>query len=188
MSSFVDLIYFIGLVIASPILVPRLIIRGKRGYDWRARLGHVEAIPPGSSPRILIHAVSVGEANAIETLVTQLLEQPDPHDVVIAVTTETGFSRATTLYGERCKVVRYPLDFSRSVGRFLDAIRPDLLELHGPDPTGGPLRNLSLLWPWERQLLGPRRGSASGAELTGARSLGPQITRHHPRDRPPLPA
>ena len=126
MSIFVDLIYFIGLVIASPILVPRLIIRGKRGYDWRARLGHVEAIPPGSSPRILIHAVSVGEANAIETLVTQLLEQPDPHDVVIAVTTETGFSRATTLYGERCKVVRYPLDFSRSVGRFLDAIRPDL--------------------------------------------------------------
>ena len=47
-----------------------------------------------------------------------------------------------------------------------------------PDPTGGPLRNLSLLWPWERQLLGPRRGSASGAELTGARSSRP---RDHPR-------
>jgi len=60
------------------------------------------------------------------------------------------------------------------------AYRPDLLELHGPDPTGGPLRNLSLLWPWERQLLGPRRGSASGAELMGrlramcAQSVPPQ--------------
>ena len=48
-----------------------------------------------------------------------------------------------------------------------------------PDPTA-PLRNLSLLWPWERQLLGPRRGSASGAELTGVRSLGPEITRAPP--------
>ena len=126
MSILVDLIYVIGLVVASPVLVPRLIIRWKRRYDWRARLGHVETFASSSSPRILIHAVSVGEANAIETLVTQLLEQPDSNDVVIAVTTETGFARATTLYGERCKVVRYPLDFSRSVGRFLDAVRPDL--------------------------------------------------------------
>lgn len=126
MSILVDLIYLIGLVLASPVLVPKLIIRWKHRYDWRARLGHVERLAPGSSPRILIHAVSVGEANAIETLVTQLLDQPDPNDVVIAVTTETGFARATTLYGERCKVIRYPLDFSRSVGRFLDAVRPDL--------------------------------------------------------------
>ena len=126
MSILVDLIYLIGLVVASPVLVPKLIIRWRHRYDWRARLGHVESLAPGRSPRILIHAVSVGEANAIETLVTQLLDQPDPNDVVIAVTTETGFARATTLYGERCKVIRYPLDFSRSVGRFLDAVRPDL--------------------------------------------------------------
>ncbi len=126
MSIFVDLIYLIGLVIASPVLVPRMIVRWKRRYDWRARLGYVETFAPCSSSRILIHAVSVGEANAIETLVAQLLDQPDPNDVVIAVTTETGFSRAMALYGDRCRVVRYPLDFSWSVRRFLDAIRPDL--------------------------------------------------------------
>ncbi|KAL1505031.1 hypothetical protein AB1Y20_008792 [Prymnesium parvum] len=32
------------------------------------------------------------------------------------------------------------------------AYRADLLELHGPDPTAGPLAHLPPLWPWEDQL------------------------------------
>ena len=127
MSILVDLIYLIGLVVASPVLVPK----AHHSLEATVTTGVLVWVmsngsTPASSPRILIHAVSVGEVNAIETLVTQLLEQPDPNDVVIAVTTETGFVRASTLYGERCKVIRYPLDFSGSVGRFLDAVRPDL--------------------------------------------------------------
>jgi 3-deoxy-D-manno-octulosonic-acid transferase len=126
MSILIDLVYLLGLLAASPVLLPRLFIRWKRKYDWRARLGHVSRLRPSESPRILIHSVSVGEVNAIGTLVTNILKQPDPCEVVIAVTTETGFSRASALYGDRCKVVRYPLDFSRSVRRFLDSIQPDL--------------------------------------------------------------
>ena len=126
MSILVDLIYLGSLLIASPVLVPMLIIRWKRGYDVRSRLGGVNPLDSPSRPRVLIHAVSVGESNAIETLVTSLLDGPDPHEVVIASTTETGFARASALYGGRCSVVRYPIDLSVCVRRFLNAIRPDV--------------------------------------------------------------
>ena len=126
MGIIVDLIYLLGLLVASPTLVPRLFLRWKSRYDWRARLGHVSVPAVGSKHRILIHAVSVGEVNAIEVLVQQCLEQPDPCELIVAVTTETGFDRASTLYGDRLSVIRYPLDFSRSVRRFLDVVRPDL--------------------------------------------------------------
>ena len=126
MSILVDLIYLAFLLIASPILVPVLIVRSKRGYDLRSRLGHVAALDAPGRPRVLIHAVSVGESNAIKTLVSHLLDRSDPYDVVIATTTETGFARASSLYGARCRVLRYPVDLGWCVRRFLNAVRPDL--------------------------------------------------------------
>src|SRR5690606_6681595 len=50
------------------------------------------------------------------------------------VTTDTGFARARELYGGpafggRGMVVRYPLDLSAYVPRFLDRLRPDVAVL-----------------------------------------------------------
>ena len=50
-------------------------------------------------------------------------------DVVVAVTTDTGFRRATDLFADRHAVVRYPLDLSWCVGRFLRSIAPDIVGL-----------------------------------------------------------
>ena len=75
----------------------------------------------------MLHAVSVGEVNAIRGLVPRL--HASGVDVVIAVTTETGFRRARTLFGDRHAVVRYPLDLSWCVSRFLNAIKPDRVGL-----------------------------------------------------------
>ncbi len=81
---------------------------------------------PGHTPRILLHTVSVGETSAIRTLVGLL----SPHaQVIVSASTDTGLARAQALYGQTCEVVRYPLDASWAVRRFLDAVRPDVVAL-----------------------------------------------------------
>lgn len=115
-----DVLYAVGGVISAPFWA-----RKQRG-GWSERFGRTPALPAPGRPRVLIHAVSVGEVNALRQLVPRLAESCD---VVVCATTDTGLKRATDLYGAGHTVVRYPLDFSRSVARFLDAVRPDAVGL-----------------------------------------------------------
>lgn len=126
MGTLVDLAYLAGLTAASPVLLPRFIARGKHRTDWSGRFGHAPRLETPSRPRLLLHAVSVGEVNAISLLVDRLLDSALQPEVVIATTTDTGYRRACSLFESRCEVVRYPLDVSWSVRRFLDAIQPDV--------------------------------------------------------------
>ena len=129
MRWLVDIAYLIFLCIALPLLFVGMIVRGRRRTEWVKRFGHVPvgARRTGSGRRVMLHAVSVGEVNAIRGLVPRL--HASGIDVVVAVTTETGFQRATSLFADRHVVVRYPLDLSWCVGRFLRAIKPDLVAL-----------------------------------------------------------
>ncbi|TVQ61428.1 MAG: hypothetical protein EA378_08630 [Phycisphaerales bacterium] len=121
-----DLAYILAGVAMSPV-----ILRKSRG-DWPARLGRTEAlgpVAPGRLGRVLLHAVSVGEVNALRSLVPRLAREAE---VVVSVTTDTGIARARALFAgdaPLATVVRYPLDFSWSVRRFLDAVRPDAVGL-----------------------------------------------------------
>ncbi len=81
---------------------------------------------PGT-PRILLHAVSVGEAAALRSLVPMLVDRGA--EVIVSCTTDTGLARAEALYADIAHVARYPLDASWSVRRFLDAINPDAVGL-----------------------------------------------------------
>lgn len=76
---------------------------------------------------MLLHAVSVGEVNAIRGLVATL--DARGVDVVVATTTDTGTRRARSLFGNRHVVVRFPFDFSGAIRRFLSAVEPDLVVL-----------------------------------------------------------
>jgi len=78
-------------------------------------------------PRVMLHAVSVGEAAALRKLVPMLVEAGA--EVVVSCTTDTGLARSQALYAGCAHVVRYPLDASWSVRRFLDAIDPDVVGL-----------------------------------------------------------
>lgn len=121
-----DLAYALGAVVLSPFWA-----RKARG-GWRERLGHTPALPPTPPnpprPRLLIHGVSVGEVNTLRALVPLLSASAE---VVVATTTDTGLARARELFEGPglARVVRYPLDFSRSVNRFLDAINPAAVAL-----------------------------------------------------------
>ena len=120
-----DAAYALGGLLTAPVWA-----RKQRG-GWGERLGRVDAgvaerLATGSRPRVLLHAVSVGEVSALRTLVPILAADAE---VVVSATTDTGLARAGELYSGTAEVVRYPLDFSRAVRRVLDAVRPDAVAL-----------------------------------------------------------
>jgi len=111
-------------------LLRRRLATGAWRTDARTRAGRIGDVPrhaPG--PRILVHGVSVGETNALEPLADALASSPLKPDVVVSTSTETGFARARRIHEGRREVVRFPLDFTWMVDRFLDGIRPDLVVL-----------------------------------------------------------
>lgn len=125
--NLLDLLY-----IPAGLLTAPLWMRKKRA-GWGQRFGHVagmlnEPIGESTRPRVMLHAVSVGETNALRALVPELARQAE---VIVSTTTDTGLARAQALFGdfEHVEVVRYPLDCSWMVKRFLDAVRPDVVGL-----------------------------------------------------------
>lgn len=120
-SILIDLVYLVAAVVAAPWWLSRI-----RGLDWAGRFGRASVPAPTGRPRVLLHAVSVGEVNAIRKLVDLLAARAE---IVVASTTDTGVRRAEALYGRDHHVVRYPLDFSFAVSRFLGAVRPDVAVL-----------------------------------------------------------
>jgi len=127
-----DLVYAVAVVLAAP-----LWMRKKRG-GWRERFGHAgegdteaRREDPTTGRRLLIHAVSVGEVNLTVPLVQELLSEPGRWSITVSVGTDTGIARARTVFGAMrgVRVVRYPLDASWAVRRFLDRVRPEAVVL-----------------------------------------------------------
>ncbi len=99
----------------------------KQRSDWGERFGKIPPVAERAGlKRVLIHAVSVGEVSALRELVPLLVGRVH---VILSVGTDTGIKRARELFGAMCDVVRYPLDASWAVKRFLDRTRPDAVAL-----------------------------------------------------------
>jgi 3-deoxy-D-manno-octulosonic-acid transferase len=124
-----DAAYLAAVAATSPVWAWRMKRTGKLNTDWRARFGQGGPLPPARRRRILVHAVSVGEVNAIRTLVDRLASDRTAPEVVVCATTDTGFARAREVFAPRHHVVRYPFDASWMVRAFLDRVRPDLVAL-----------------------------------------------------------
>ncbi|MCA9273232.1 MAG: hypothetical protein KDA31_09320 [Phycisphaerales bacterium] len=118
----VDAAYLVAAVAASPTLARK----SRRG--WSERLGITIEPKPGATDRrrVLLHAVSVGEVNALRTLVPMLAERAQ---VVVCASTDTGLARARELYTGVAEVGRMPMDFSWGVERFLRRVKPDVVGL-----------------------------------------------------------
>ena len=133
-----DLIYAAVGVISSPIWIISLLRTGKWRTDWAGKFGRCEPLPRNVAngkkiPTLLIHAVSVGEVNLCKGLVQSLREKTkqegNPWRIVISTTTITGHAQAKKVFGDDVIHVRYPLDFTFAVRRFLKAVQPDLVAL-----------------------------------------------------------
>ena len=167
----------LGLIalVTAPIWLVRMISTGKIRTDWPGRFGRTGPLAAASErPRVLIHAVSVGEVNAIRLLVNRLFEAG--LDVVVAVTTDTGFARARSLFGGRHEVVRYPLDFSFAVDRFLHSVARTARGLRGT-------RGLAQFHGGIRAAWGADRGRQRAAVSPKLREIPPRAA----VDSPELP-
>lgn len=128
MRFLLDACYLAIAIVTSPVWLIRMAVKGKLRTDWAARFGRVQGIHPKSRRRILIHGVSVGEINAARLLIERLAARDDC-EIVVSSTTDTGFARARSLFGDRLAVVRYPFDLSFVVSRFMRAVQPDVVAL-----------------------------------------------------------
>ena len=110
----------------TPWFLFRRLVKGKRSAPWRAKFGHLAERP--AQARVWIHAVSVGEAAAAESLVKAIRAAYPAMDVVVSTTTTTGQELAIKKYGAE-NVFYYPHDLSWVVRRVLDRVKPSIIVL-----------------------------------------------------------
>jgi 3-deoxy-D-manno-octulosonic-acid transferase len=109
-----------------PVAMVRLLLRSSRApayrQRWEERLGRFE--PPAKPGGLWIHAVSVGEVQAIAPVVRHVLAGRPDLPVTITTTTPTGSDRVRLLFGEGVFHVYCPYDVPFAVAGFLERVRP----------------------------------------------------------------
>jgi 3-deoxy-D-manno-octulosonic-acid transferase len=124
-------LYSILLWLGQPLYWLRLYWRGRSnpGYrqHWRERTGHITLpVQPGS---VWIHAVSVGETQAIAPLIHQIQTRHPTLPLYLTQTTPTGRAQAERLFGHGLPYSYLPYDLPRYLRRFLHTLRPRALIL-----------------------------------------------------------
>jgi len=122
-------LYTLVLYLLLPGVLLRLAWRGLRapGYRerWAERFGRLTRTPaPGG---VWIHAVSVGEVQAIEPLVRHLRERYPRLAITITTSTPTGSERVKLLFGADVFHAYCPYDLPFAVRHFLEQVRPRML-------------------------------------------------------------
>ena len=123
MRILIDFIYLLAAIGYSPIVIYRAVRHKRYRTGWDQRFGKITRKFP-EKKCIWLHAVSVGEVNAAKTVIIGLQNKFPDFEIVISTTTDTGYARATNIFGENFKVFYFPFDFSWSMSRAFHNIRP----------------------------------------------------------------
>ncbi|MFM8581378.1 MAG: 3-deoxy-D-manno-octulosonic acid transferase [Planctomycetaceae bacterium] len=115
--------WLLVLVVASPWLAWRSLVRRKRFGDWRQKLFGRIAPRTSATPALWFHAVSVGEVLQLPRLIVELGRTWGEFEVIISTTTATGHDLARQRFPD-ARVVYWPLDFSWAVETALQRLRP----------------------------------------------------------------
>lgn len=118
-----DLLLFVYVLCYLPVLI----LKGKWHGGFGQRFGFIsKAIKDKvrGRPNIWLHAVSVGEVNAIAGLIEALKESHPDYQIVLTVSTKTGHKLAVEKLGYSAVVVWSPLDFGMVVHAFVRLINP----------------------------------------------------------------
>ncbi|UCC99288.1 MAG: hypothetical protein JSW66_05260, partial [Phycisphaerales bacterium] len=123
MRYVLDVLYLLAALAYSPVIIYRAIKQKRYRTGWAQRFGKISRKDPARKC-IWLHAVSVGEVNAAKTIIQGLSNQFGDFEIVVSTTTDTGFARATSLFGEKHQVFYFPFDFSCVMHRAFDNIQP----------------------------------------------------------------
>ena len=124
MRIVIDFVYLLVALAISPVVVYRMVRYGRYRAGWADRFGKIIRKDPAMKKCIWLHAVSVGEVNATKSIVEELRNKFGDFEIVISATTDTGFARASALFGANHRVFYFPLDFSWVMRRVFRNIQP----------------------------------------------------------------
>jgi len=122
------------LAVAAFFTVPyygaRILLTGKYRRSLGPKFGRldpeiVSRLRGRGTPRIWVHAVSVGEVTAAVPIVAALRERLPEACIVVSTSTETGQEMARKLLAGATALLYYPLDVPCVVRKVLDVVRPD---------------------------------------------------------------
>jgi len=125
--------YNLLLFIASFFLIPyygiKIVLTGKYRRSIGPKLGFT---PPGTrrnmegSPRIWIHAVSVGEVTAAAPIVFELRAMFPQACIILSTSTETGQDMARRIVPDATAYIYYPLDIPFVARKVINLMQPDI--------------------------------------------------------------
>jgi 3-deoxy-D-manno-octulosonic-acid transferase len=124
-----DILLLLGMTVLIPWYLIRGIARGKMRQGLRERLGFISpsALEAIKGRRVIwIHAVSVGETRAAIPLIRELRRTYPDAALVLSNVTETGREIAESI-SEIDVCFFFPVDFSLTVARALDSLKPKLV-------------------------------------------------------------
>jgi 3-deoxy-D-manno-octulosonic-acid transferase len=121
-------LYNLFLLLITPVLVIRIIFKSFSDKDYRSNFLNRFGIyhSNNNSKPVWFHAVSLGEVISSSKIVEKILKD---HDVVMSVTTPTGYREAKKIYGTRLELVYAPWDFFLFILGFFRAFNPKALIL-----------------------------------------------------------
>ncbi|OGQ17985.1 MAG: hypothetical protein A3B70_07045 [Deltaproteobacteria bacterium RIFCSPHIGHO2_02_FULL_40_11] len=122
-----NIVFFCAVILGSPYLLWKIIRYKRYRQGFLERLGYPapEKLNRCKGKDVLwIHAVSVGEANAIYSFYLHFKERHPKTIVVFSTTTRTGQNWITPRLKPEDLAIYYPIDFLWSVWRLLSLIRP----------------------------------------------------------------
>jgi 3-deoxy-D-manno-octulosonic-acid transferase len=125
-----NLLLILGLVLLAPVWIGYLLLVPKARAGFWEKLGvypvrlkdQIRTLP-SDKKMLWFHAVSVGEFNAIKSLIPELQAN---YNVVISTTTRTGHDLAQRTFPD-LPILYFPYDFGPVVHRALQLIKPHLM-------------------------------------------------------------
>jgi 3-deoxy-D-manno-octulosonic-acid transferase len=122
-------LYTVLLYLLLPLVLLRLLWRSIRApayrQRWFERLGFFT--PPHGWGGLWIHAVSVGEVQAVLPLIRELLADNPGLQITLTTTTPTGSTRVREQLGEQVHHVYFPYDLPFALTGFLRRVRPQVM-------------------------------------------------------------
>lgn len=129
-------LYNILLILAATVAVPyfgaKILFTGRYRHSMGPKCGYnPQDLYEGmrGSPRIWVHAVSVGEVTAAAPILAALRENIPGACLVLSTGTETGQDMARRLAPEATTILYYPLDITPVVRKLIGRVRPDIFVL-----------------------------------------------------------
>ncbi|HMS41463.1 MAG TPA: 3-deoxy-D-manno-octulosonic acid transferase [Pyrinomonadaceae bacterium] len=125
------LFYSFLLTVGFILLLPMFLLKREKYISgfWQ-RFGKLPKFEQGDRKVLWLHCVSVGETNAAQPLVNEIVTHFPEYRLVVSTTTKTGQELAKKLFKDKAELVFYfPFDWKFTVKRALRTIKPSVVLL-----------------------------------------------------------